>query len=184
MTIAHVSLVGVRPIMFDRYPGDNNTQLRPEEKFYLTEEKKIYLPSINLYSMLVAENGKSACKQYCGKNWRTVSQCIASQTNIEPFEIIFTADGKDIIFDGFDSKIYVHQSVARVKKGSLSIPSPKSRPVIAPPWELSFEIVMEESKDLTFETMRNLFNHSGNIGLGTFRPFFGRFKVDKFEVVK
>jgi hypothetical protein len=182
---AFVLLRGVRPLMFDRYPGNNTTQLKPEEKFNLNEKYIIVLPSINLYSMLVSENGKSACKQYCGKNWRMVAQCIAAQTLIEPFEIpIFGDNDKPIKFCGFNEKIKIHNSVARVRKGSLSIPSVKIRPMILPPWGLKFNIEIEESKDLSFETMRNLFNHSGNIGIGTFRPFFGRFVVDLFEHIK
>jgi hypothetical protein len=178
-----IKLRGVRPLMFDRYPGDNNTQLRPEEKFYKTAKGELFLPSINLYSLLVAENTKSASKQYCGKQWRNVSHQIASATNIEPFEIPITAEGKKIVFKDFNDKIYVHKCVARVKKGGLSIPSPKERPVINTPWEIEFTMELLETKDLSFTQLRNLFEYAGTMGIGTFRPFYGRFEVEKFELL-
>lgn len=175
-------LKGVVPLMFDRYPGDNNTQLTPQEKMYMTEKGELYLPSINLYSMLASENGKSACKQVCGKKWHDTSQAIACQTNITPFDIPITANGKQIIFEKWNDKIFVHKSVARIKKGTMVIPSPKERPVINAPWEIAFDIELAETKDLSFETLRNLFKQSESIGIGTFRPYFGRFKVEKFEI--
>ena len=179
-----ITLKGTRPLMFDRYPGDNNTQLRPEEKFYKTADGKLFIPAINLYSLLVAENSKSACKQYCGKSWRTVSHCIASGTNIEPFEIPIMDCDKQITFKKFNDKIYVHKCVARVKKGPLSIPSPKERPTINPPWNISFVMEIIESKDLSYTTLRNIFEYAGSMGLGTFRPFFGRFEVVKFDEIE
>ena len=53
-----VVLKGLRPLMFDRYAGDNNTTLPPEEKMYLEDKNRLILPAINLYSWLTAENSK------------------------------------------------------------------------------------------------------------------------------
>lgn len=36
-----VQASGVRPMLFDRYAGDNNTQLPPEEKMYLTDQGQL-----------------------------------------------------------------------------------------------------------------------------------------------
>jgi hypothetical protein len=179
-----ITLKGTRPLMFDRYPGDNNTQLRPEEKFYMKENGELYIPAINLYSLLVAENSKSVCKQFCGKGWRTVAHCISSSTNIEPFDIPILDGEKQIVFKKFNEKIFVHKCVARIKKAALSIPSPKERPTINTPWNISFVMEINESKDLSFTTLRNLFEYAGSMGIGTFRPFYGRFELDKFDEVE
>ena len=45
----NVELVGLAPIMFDRYPGDNQTKLEPYQKLYLEPGKSrvVGLPSLN-----------------------------------------------------------------------------------------------------------------------------------------
>jgi hypothetical protein len=175
-----IKLKGVRPLMQDRYPGDNNTELRTEEKFYMEENGKLYFPAINLYSLLVAENTKSVCKNFCGKKWKTVAHCISSATNIEPFEIPITENDKQIVFKNWNEKIHKHKCVARLKGG---IPNLKERPVINTPWEISFTMELLESKDLSFTTLRNIFEYGGTMGIGTFRPFFGRFEIEKFDIL-
>ena len=45
-----VRLRGIRPLMFDRYAGDNNTQLPLHEKMYLASDGRLIFPAINLYS--------------------------------------------------------------------------------------------------------------------------------------
>ena len=54
--------------MFDRYAGDNSTQLPVAEKMYLDSQRRLTLPAVNLFSMLCAENTKSVCRQFFGKN--------------------------------------------------------------------------------------------------------------------
>jgi hypothetical protein len=182
-TKALIKLVGVRPLMFDRYPGDNSTQLKIQEKMYLTEKNEVMIPAINLYSMLIAENGKSAVKR-TGKKWASLAQCVAAQTNIDPFEIpVLGGNEKQIIFSGFggDSPFREHKSVARVKGG---IPNPKARPVLLTPWSIQFTMEIEESSEISIPTIRNLFETSGKIGLGTFRPFFGRFNLAEFKIIE
>jgi hypothetical protein len=51
-----VTLVGLTDIMFDRYPGDNDTKLEPHQKFYLEPgaSRVIGLPSLNIMSFLSA----------------------------------------------------------------------------------------------------------------------------------
>ena len=62
-----VTLCGTKDIMFDRYAGDNATQLPPEQKMYLTEDRHLILPAVNVFSLLSAENSKSVCRQFFGK---------------------------------------------------------------------------------------------------------------------
>lgn len=173
----HVQLSGLRPLMFDRYPGDNSTQLPVHEKLYLDSEQRLILPAVNLYSMLCAENTKSVCKQFFGKNGKTIALGISSYTIIEPFDIPIMANGEQIQFTGFGEKISVHKSVARLAKG---IPNNKERPLISCPWNLEFVIEYQDNKYCTLENLRQAVTMGGTLGLGTFRPFFGRYEVTKF----
>lgn len=180
-SVIRVQLSGVRPLMFDRYAGDNNTQLAPEEKMYLSEDRRLIMPAVNLYSLLAAENTKSVCRQFFGKNGKNIALGIASYTLIEPFEIPILADGEPIYFTGWNDQIFIHRSVARLAKG---VPNPKVRPTLKTPWSLDFEVHYQENKFCTLENLRQCFSMGGTLGMGTFRPFFGRYELVGWSVTQ
>ena len=103
---------------------------------------------------------------------------IASYVSIEPFEIPIVDDKGPIVFTGFNGQISVHHAVARLQKG---IPNPKHRPMLKLPWLVSFQLTYQENKYCTLETLRQAFMMGGTLGLGTFRPFFGRYEMTKWE---
>jgi len=175
-----VTLEGVRPIMFDRYAGDNKTQLPPEQKMYLDESGNMALPSANVHSFLCAENTKSAVKMlYEPRKYKPVAQAVLGYVTIEPFLIPFTRKGKPIPFEGFNGNVYLHESVARLDKG---IPNPKKRPVLDTPWELSFELSLFPNDVVNESAVRALFEQCGiPIGLGTYRGVFGKFVVAQWD---
>ena len=137
------------------------------------------MPALNVMSLLCAENTKSVARQFFGKNGKTIALGIASYCNIEPFEIpISDNKGNSIIFKGWNDKVYIHRSVARLAKG---IPNPKERPTIALPWELEFTVEYTRNEYCTLENLRQALASGGILGLGTFRPFFGRYELVGFE---
>ena len=169
-----VRLEGLRPLMFDRYAGDNSTKLPVEEKLYLDHKRRLMLPAVNLFSLLCAENTKSVCRQFFGKQGKTIGLGIASFVNIEPFEIPIVDERGPIVYTGFGDKISVHKSVARVKGG---IPNPKERPLVALPWALEFVMQYMVNTQCSYENLRQAVTMGGILGIGTFRPFFGRYKL-------
>lgn len=175
----HVQLEGLRPLMFDRYAGDNSTQLPVAEKMYLTPDGTLTLPALNILSLLVAENTKSVCRQFFGKNGKTIALGISSYTAINPFEILICDDNGPIQYTGFGKQISVHKAVARVKGG---IPNPKERPVLALPWRMDFDVEYVENKQCTLENLRQAFDMGGILGVGTFRPVFGRYQLSRWDV--
>lgn len=177
-TSIKVQLSGVRPLMFDRYAGDNNTQLPNEEKMYLDKDRRLIIPAINLYSLLCAENTKSVCRQFFGRSGKTIALGIASYTTIEPFEIPLLSKEEPVEFLGWNQQIQLHHSVARLAKG---IPNPKTRPLLSLPWSLSFDLLYQKNDHCTIENLRQAFVMGGTLGLGTFRPFFGRYEVMGWE---
>ena len=174
-----VRLEGVRPLMFDRYAGDNNTQLPPAEKMYLGDGGRLMMPSLNILSLLVAENSKSVCRQLLGRQGKTIALGISSYTAITPFDIPIHDDNGCIYFIGWNDQIYLHNAVARVKGG---IPNPKERPVLALPWSIDFVVEYVRNKFCTLENLRQAFDLGGTLGLGTFRPVFGRYRLSKFDI--
>jgi hypothetical protein len=173
-----IQLTGLRPLMFDRYAGDNNTKLQPHELMYLDSAMRLTIPAINLYSMLCAENTKSVCRQFFGKAGKTIALGIAGYTSIDPFEILLQDEHGPITFSEFGSQVYVHRSVARLNKG---IPNPKARPTLALPWHLDFTVKYSDNKYCTIENLRQAFQMGGSLGLGTFRPFFGTYELTGWE---
>ena len=177
-----VMLRGIRPLMFDRYAGDNNTALLPEQKMYFgTEKNDLVMPSANIHSFLCAENTKSAVKlAYDTRQYKKYAQAVLGFVSIEPFMIPIIRDGKQILFKGFgENGIEIHRSVARLAKG---VPNPKERPVIDLPWGLEFKVTIYPNDLINETSVRLLFEKGGiPIGLGTYRGVYGKFVVDAWD---
>ena len=176
-----VSLNGIRPILFDRYAGDNKTQLLPEQKMYMDGDNGLLVPSANIHSFLCSVNTKSAVKMfYDPRKYKTVAAAILGFVTIEPFEIPLTRKGKQIKWAGWEKNgITLHKSVARLEKG---IPNPKERPMVDVPWELAFDLTVWQNDEVSETEVKNLFVKGGiPIGLGTYRGVYGKFVVDSWK---
>src|SRR6266404_1970079 len=168
-----VELVGLSPIMFDRYPGDNNTKLEPHQKFYLQPgaSRVIGLPSLNIISFLSAHNTNSAPKRLRDKRkYKDIANAMLSFVNIKEQFIPLTRDGKPIVLGKFEndrdetSGAYVHYSVARLDKG---VPNPKVRPVLPLDWSIAFTMEIFPNREIKEQDVLNLMEEGGRaIGLG------------------
>ena len=183
-----VTLCGIKPIMFDRYAGDNNTKLEAHQKFYFLpgDSRVIGLPATSITSFLSAHNTNSAPKRLRDKRkYKDIANACLSFLDISPEFIPFTREGEPIQFGAFVgdrdelSGAYVHYAVARLDKG---IPNPKVRPVLPTPWELSFKLQIFPNREIKEQEILNLFEEGGlALGLGTFRGVFGKFVVKEWE---
>ena len=185
-----VTLCGTKDIMFDRYAGDNNTKLEPNQKLYLQPVESghpvIGIPAANIMSFLSAHNTNSAPKRLRDKRkYKDIANACLSFLDIEEQFIPLLRDGKPICFDRFDgdkdqmSGAYIHRSVARLDKG---IPNPKIRPVVPMNWEISFTLTFFPNKEIQEQEVLNLFEDGGRaLGLGTFRGVFGKFYVSQWD---
>jgi hypothetical protein len=192
-TVVDVKLVGMLPIMFDRYPGSNSIQVDWHQKIYLKPGGNVLvLPGINILSFLSAQNSTSAPKRLLpSKTYKTVCQaCLSSvviRSGLSAYggDIPFLRDGQPIEIGQFESDrdpksgIYKAVHVARLPKG---IPNPKERPVLPLPWELQFELIYMDSDEVRLAEIHNLFVRGGQtIGLGTFRGAYGKFEVAEWK---
>lgn len=176
-----VVLSGLTPILFDKYAGDNRTQLSFMEKVY-QENGFLVLPSLNVMSFLSAQNTESATQRVVGRGFKEVCKAALSYITIEEMNIPFTRKGKPI--EANEEELERHLAVARIMKGKLSVPNPKERPLLKTPWELAFTINMLETPSLREELLKKIFEQGGHaVGLGTFRGVFGKFKVKSWEIV-
>jgi len=182
-----VVLEGITPIMFDRYSGSNDIALSPEDKMYFGRDgKTLVMPSVNIASFLGSEKNGAAKLLLESKVYKKVSGWLMASTMIRPTDVPFLRNGKPIKFGKFDKKgtdsgshVYLRSDTARLKD---NIPNPKVRPVLPTPWLLSFELDIIESKDVKEILVRDIFERGGMyVGLGTFRRFFGKFIIKKWE---
>jgi len=182
-----VVLEGIQDVMFDRYAGDNTTQLEPLQKLYFAPDgQTIVLPALNLLSFLSAHNTNSAPKRLLDKRkFKDVANACLSFVTISPTQIAFVRDEKPIQFGKFDkdvdptSGVYIHRSVARLDKG---IPNPKVRPVLPLPWALKFTLTLYPNKEVNEQQVMNLIEGGGlALGIGTFRGVYGKFRILSWE---
>jgi hypothetical protein len=182
-----VVLKGLAPIMFDRYPGENKTELEWYQKLYLAMDgKTICLPALNIMSFLSARNTTSAPKRLLdARHYITVCNACLSSVVIVPTMIPFMRDGAPIELHEIKkdrdpvSGVQLHIATARLEKG---VPNPKKRPVLPLPWSLEFDLDIIPPCEITEQQVRFLFEVGGRaIGFGTFRGVFGKFMVETWE---
>ena len=187
-----VILKGLSDIMFDRYAGDNKTQLMWNQKIYLIPDTDILcLPTSNIVSFLSAHNTNSAPKRLRdARQFKKIANAclsfvIIQAENAPSHYIPFLRDGKPVRVGNFgdemdkQSGLYLDRRVARLDKG---IPNPKERPVLPAPWELRFNLSILPNGEIKEQEILNLFKEGGlAIGLGTFRGVYGKFEVSSWE---
>jgi hypothetical protein len=165
--------------MFDRYGGDNKTKLNPMDKLYLNEAQQCCIPVLNVFSLLTAQNTPSVAKRFYGKQSRDVALGVQAFVSIEAegddpmMAPLKDKDGKVWMAD--DDRIKILQHVARLKDG---IPNPKERPMLPTGWSVKFIFTHQENNQTNVATLKKMIEQGGILGLGTFRPIFGRYMVE------
>lgn len=178
-TTINVSLKGIRPIMFDRFISmESKVQYQPIEKLY-TKDGFLIIPSLNIMSFLSGTNTESAPKRMLdSRKYKPVAAAAMSFVQIIQEDIFITREGKKLK----ENEFIVQKHVARLAKG---VPNPKERPVIELPWEISFDMLHFENSELNVNLLYKLFDFGGmSVGLGTYRGVYGKFIVDKWDIVK
>lgn len=192
ITRIEVSLEGLSDIMFDRFFDHSKEDRPPEKKLYLNEKDEVVLPAENIYSFLFRDMPPVGVIRFVEK--RGAKDYIAigqSHLTIEPMLIPFLDEKRNPIkFTGFEnSQFYVNDWSAPLTKmpgGKVIKQEVRKRPVLRLPWFLFFEINLVPNNDkVTPEKLESWFKQGGLvIALGSFRPRYGRFMVQKWEVKK
>jgi hypothetical protein len=181
ITTYNIQLNGLSDIMFDQFFAQEKDTRPPEQKFYLSDNK-VVLPAENINSFLFSEKGGCA-KTFEGKKGKDFIRMGQSHLIIKPMLIPFTRNGKPIVFSKFDDKTFYVSKFAPVVKmsgGGFIKQNMKLRPVLKLPWELKFQIDIVENTLINENRLYNWFSQGGIlIALGTYRPRFGRFSIDK-----
>lgn len=194
--VIKVKLVGMAPLLFNRYVDDRpNPDIPLIEKLYRDGETgTLFFPAENIFSFLGSQK-KSCVRAYEKKGeWEKYARAILSAVAIEPVRIPLTRNGKPIVFNGmatgkeYDeaSGIREYHHTARVFKNGQMIPIPVVRPGLDLPWELEFILkIFPTTRLLTPDKLYSYFSSGGaEIGLAAFRPRFGRVYPEVWELQK
>jgi hypothetical protein len=171
-----IEVKGVSPLLMNRFlPAEiTDTKVRRgnvkeknvEDKLYLTDDGKPYVPSAYIRNALIA--GGMAVK-IKGKGKATYSKLIGSSLMVSPDAIVIISDG------GW--KPFTTTAVNPATKGRMTV----TRPMFAD-WKLAFEVVMPD--DIPEEDFAKILDEAGRyVGIGDWRPakkgMYGKFIVTK-----
>lgn len=84
-------------------------------------------------------------------------------------------DETGVQYEATDKRIKILDHVARLKDG---VPNPKRRPMIPNGWRIKVRFDLQQNVLLNEQTLHTMLEQGGVLGLGTFRPIFGRFAVE------
>jgi hypothetical protein len=187
ITKIRVKLSGLSEIMVDKFIDHSRERRPPEQKLYLGEGNTLVLPQDNIDAFMFGDDPPGCARTFEGKAGKQYMRMGAAHVFITEAVIPFTANGKPVIFTGFeDGKLWIHKGSPRVKQGSRSIKQEmKERPVLKRPWEIEFNMTVIKNTLIDENKLHNWFEVGGmQIALGTYRPKFGRFEVVEWEVIE
>jgi hypothetical protein len=189
-----VTLRGLSGIMFDRFI-DHSKEVRPanQKLYYNGDGKSIVIPAIMIESFITRQLAPVGCAcKFEGKKGREYAGMAMSHVffNPELIPIVETKTGKEIVPDDEiekDGRFYVarYSTVTKMGGGGAIKQEAKPRPVLRCGWEISFEIQIIKNQLIDETKLYNWFTMGGIvIGIGSYRPRYGRFDVAKWEVIK
>jgi len=180
MKTVKVQLSSLSPIMFNAFRGQE--EIPPERKLHLSSEDgaTVILPVSYIMGFLTATTvGRSCLNTFVKPTDRnTIKAELLSSIAAGPVEIPLL-DGEPIKFVGWNEKIYLDEQAAQASKTARVI---ARRPVVREPWGAAFNLFINETEFVTVERMEDWFRDGGTqVGMGAFRPFYGRFEVSLWE---
>jgi hypothetical protein len=186
-TQIHVTLESLADIMFDQFFDHSKEPRPPEQKFYLQDKNQLVFPSLNIMAFLFNQKGNSCATKFEGKKRNDYISMGFSHISITPTFIPFKGkDKKPVVFKDFeDSTFYIVNAAPTTKLsgGGFIKQEAKPRPVLKMPWFLEFEINLYKNSLINSIKLQNWFEAGGLlIGLGTYRPLFGRFAVKEWKI--
>lgn len=147
-------------------------QEQAESVCYRDESGNLYQPAEHILQCLVKAGTNFQVK---GKGKKTYKDAIKGNLTIEPECITHFKD------DGSPRKDFTIDSrPVRIKNARIM----RHRPLLSE-WRLEFSILVLDEKLIPGETMNAILVSAGQtIGIGDYRPRFGRFIVESFKEAK
>lgn len=183
----HIGIEGISALLQHKYlfadeaevfsrkrSGVKDYSLEWEKSCYWHPEVGLYQPGVHIEAALI----KSATNfQIPGRQKKTYKDLFKGTVFAKP-ELIPYGFGK-LSPDGLLKKglIEVHRAVCVVQKSRIE----RLRPLVPAGWKLKFTLQLFDDQ-LPRETLKEILDYAGRfIGIGDWRPRFGRFIVTEFK---
>ncbi len=148
-----------------------------KESLYTTEKGEIYQPAnhFELAMVKAATNFKVT-----GKRGKSYKDLVSANVVIDPERIPFGIIAPEQLDTDADKPLYLDLRPVVIQRARVV----RIRPAFKPGWELEFTINVLDD-ELPANMLQDILVLAGKtVGVGDYRPKFGRFSVVKFEVVK
>ena len=131
---------------------------------YHDEEVGCYIPSKQLRAALVKAAVNFKIK---GKMGKTFKDLVNATIELDPDKISLYKDEPD----------YVHEEWVKVQRNQIM----RKRPAFKKGWEINFTLLVLDEQTPT-ERLREILEFAGKfVGIGDWRPHFGRFEIIEFS---
>lgn len=177
-----VTIKGISPILFHRFPEEDfesSENVKPskrgkanptkeeqvEKSLYRLEDGRIYTPGEHLVGALIKAGAK-----FIMKGRSSFKEAMFAGVFVEPMKIVHK--NQKYLMDW--RSIVNNNNKARVMCGRGRLDE----------WELDFTLVCIDDR-VTATTLKEILMYAGNyIGIGAYRPRYGRFEVVNFKEIK
>ena len=177
--VCKVRIVGTAPLLMHRFGENAEAELQAKSKkrsgahtpeqaakelLYTLPNGKLCQPAEHIYRAMV----KSAVNfQITGRGKKTYKDIVCGAMDVGP-EFIehisqkWTVDSRSVVIPATRGRVMRHRPRLNT-------------------WQLDFELTSRDEQ-LAPEVLKQILEYCGNyVGIGDYRPRFGRFKVTKFE---
>ena len=179
MKYVAVSIEGISPLVqwnFGEFvenhgvtiiPKDPDPEKRAEQMVYRDKEGEIYEPASLIHSSMEKTGKKFTFEG--GKSFLTVNR----DMRVYPDCLYINGGGEDAPVLSFNTVSVV------IEKMHIKRYKPMFKD-----WKLDFVICLREGKGISVDDLRQILDVTGSdIGIGEYRPKYGRFKVTGFRVM-
>lgn len=192
MYTVNVTIKGTAPLMQHRFPmpelstmskgGHKSTGAIDytqewREYFYSDGDKAIYQPAAHIEGAMI----KAAVGfKITGKRGKTYKDLFSANVFIDPDRIPHGIQVPDELDTDADKPLYLDMRPVVVNRSRVV----RIRPTFSPGWQLSFSVVVKDDQ-IQPDLVQDVLTLAGKtVGIGDYRPRFGRFNVTNFEVCK
>ena len=189
MYTVNVKVRGVAPLLQHRFPMPNLADMSKgatvrtgakdyseewREYFYTTSDGQIYQPAAHFDGAM----GKAAGGfKITGKRGKTYKDLFSASVFVTPDQIPFGVAVPDALDADADKPLYLDMRPVVVNRARVV----RIRPTFKAGWELAFSIECIDDQ-IASELLLDVLTYAGRcVGIGDYRPKFGRFQVVSFE---
>lgn len=192
MYTINVSVTGIAPLMQHRYPmpdfadmgkggkkktGEVDYMQEWRDYLYVTSEGDIYQPAVHFDGCMVKA---AAGYKIQGQRGKTYKDLFKGNVFTSPDAILHGVKVPDELDTDADKQLYLDCRPVVIQRARVV----RIRPCFKPGWKLDFEISVLDDQ-VPANVVNEVLSLAGRtVGVGDFRPRFGRFMISRFEVCK